>query len=128
MTSAILGYCGNRCKWSGRLFRGNRAGSAEMFHRTIHYRLHFPSVFYLAALGENLSGFFGSVPGGIAHGLVRLLGVLDFQEKSLHHKLTNAGLFPEHTFRMNVKVEVTRLDVSADACFFQGFALGCLAM
>jgi hypothetical protein len=59
---------------------------------------------------------------------VRFFSPFHFHEKRLYYELTNAGRFPEHTLRVDVKMKVSGFDVTANAGFFPGFLLGGLTV
>ena len=64
----------------------------------------------------------------MAHGLIGPALLVDFHQKSFHHKFLHAAGLPEHPFGVNVEMKVARLDGAESAGFFRGFALGGLAV
>src|SRR5215469_18267036 len=94
----------------------------DAFQGAINHRLQFVRVLYLASLGQSPLRFLGADPGGAAIGFLGTAHLMNFHEKSLDHKLLHASRLPEHAFRMNVEMEVSRLYGSNRTGFLCRFA------
>jgi hypothetical protein len=104
------------------------AGGLNLFEGPVHDCLQFAGIFQFAAFGEDSLGILGREPGGMAHFLLRTADVLHFHEEGFDHEFLYAGRLPENPFGVNVLVKMARLDASASASFFRGFAFRRLAV
>ena len=107
---------------------GGHFRNAQVFQRAVDHSLQFVGIFDLAALGKNDARLRCIEPGGIAVVFVGTAGLADFHQKSLNDIFLHASGLPKDAFRMNVDMEVARLDDADSARFFFGFAFGGLAV
>ena len=99
-----------------------------MFQGAVDYRLQFARVLHFAAFGESDARLVGAQPRGIAIVFMRPTCLANLHQKGLDHVLLHTSGLPEDSLGVKVDVEVPGLDDADGACFFAGFAFGCLAV
>src|SRR5713226_7818235 len=101
---------------------------AEVLHRPVDYRLEFVRVFDFAAFGQDNARLFCVEPAGIAKVFLGTASLADFHQESLDHIFLHTACLPEDALRVNIDVEMTRLNDADGARFFLGFAFSRLAV
>src|SRR5437899_331407 len=115
--------------WGDRtLSRSYRPGDPDLLQRPVNDRLQFPRVLDLTPFGENLFGFFGSEPGRVAHRLVGFSILLYFQQKGFDDKFLHSGRLPKNALRMDIEMEMPRLDAAPNPGLFPCLAFRRLTM
>jgi hypothetical protein len=93
----------------------------KTLHCAIDDDLQFLRVLHFSSLGKYSSGFFCAEPGRIAHDFVRGSHLLHFHQERFDHVFLNAVGLPEDSFRVQVEMEMSRLDLTACARLFPSF-------
>ena len=85
-------------------------------------------VFDFPALCQDNARFVGLEPGGIAIVFLWNARLKDFHQKSFYDVLLHAARLPKNALRVNINMEVARLNDSESTRFFFGFTFGSLTM
>src|SRR5579864_6123517 len=100
----------------------------DALESAVDHRLQFVEILYFTAFGQTSLRFLRSEPGRLAITLIRLAHLMHFHQKCLDHEFLHSSGLPENALRVNVKMEMTRLDGADRTGFFRCFALGRLAV
>src|SRR4029077_12510497 len=73
-------------------------------------------------------GFFGAHPGWPSIAFVWAAHFADLHQEGFDYEFLHSSGLPEHTFGMEIDVEVARLDEADGSSFFLGLTLGGLAV
>ena len=106
----------------------SHAYDTQMLQRAINHGLEFVGVFNFSSFSQNNPRFFRIEPGRISIVFLRSTRLSDFHQESLDHILLHPASLPKNALRMNVNMEMPRLDNTECARLFFGFALGSLTM
>src|ERR1700688_1681962 len=100
----------------------------DAFEGAVDHGFELAGIFYFAAFGEAALGFFRAHPRGAAIAFIGAAHLVDFHQEGFDHEFLHAAGLPEHALRMNVEMEMARLDGADGSGFFGGFAFGGLAV
>jgi hypothetical protein len=100
----------------------------QALYGAVDYGAKFGGVLFLSPYCQSAAGFVGAEPGGVAVLFFGSFGVTDLQEERLHDIFLDTVALPGIGFWLEVEVKMLRLDCANGTGFFQGLALGSLAV